>query len=460
MALPPAGTPLGVPTSTPARRLAPVLGVTAVVLLTVSCITPASTLFIIVPELLATQGSGVVLALVLGVVISVAVGACYAELGTRSPSSGGEYVMVTSTLGRTLGWLTFALTAALLVVIPPIIALGTADYLTSIVDLDRSTTGAVVLLLAAATAILDIRANAVVTSAFLALEVVTAGVVAGLGFSHAQRPAGTLLHPQALVDGSLSPFSLAVLVAGLTTSMLIVNGFGTASYLAEEMVHPRRDVARAVFWSIAVGSVVILVPTAAVVLGAGDLTDLRRLTIPDFVTSWAGPGVSAGVSAGIAVAILNAVIVMVLQNGRVLYASGRDRAWPSAVNRALSWLHPRFGSPVVATLVVAVPGAVLAYVADIESLVSVTSVIVAVVYLLLAFAALRVRRRPHRGWKMPLWPLAPVLVVLALTYAIAQSASRDLLITGGILLAALVYEVAYLRPRRATRFLVDARDDR
>src|SRR5687768_10488940 len=105
-------------------RLKPVLGVTAAILLTISCITPASSLFIIVPELLATQGSGVVIALLLGVVVSIAVGACYAELGTRTPSSGGEYAMITHTIGRTFGWLTFALTATLLVIIPPIIALG------------------------------------------------------------------------------------------------------------------------------------------------------------------------------------------------------------------------------------------------------------------------------------------------------------------------------------------------
>src|SRR6185369_402637 len=223
----------------PARasdRLKPVLGVSAVILLTVSCITPASSLFIIVPELLATQGSGVVIALVAGVVISIAVGACYAELGTRTPSSGGEYAMITHTLGRTLGWLTFALTAVLLVIIPPIIALGTADYLSSIAHLDRATTGAVVMLLATGTAILDIRANAFVTSCFLALEVLAAAVVAFLGFTHAERPVSTLVRPEALTDGKLSPFTLGVLVSGLLVAMLIVNGFGTASYLAEEMI--------------------------------------------------------------------------------------------------------------------------------------------------------------------------------------------------------------------------------
>jgi hypothetical protein len=52
------------------------------------------------------------------------------------------------------------------------------------------------------------------------------------------------------------------------------------------------------------------------------------------------------------------------------------------------------------------------------------------------------------------------VVILALTYALSQSAAGDLLITGGIVVAALGYEVLYLRPRRDTRFLVDAREDR
>jgi amino acid transporter len=458
-----AATPTEMPADPPVRalgRLKPVLGVSAALLLTISCITPASSLFIIVPQLLATQGSGVVIALLVGIGVSVAVGACYAELGTRTPSSGGEYAMITHTIGRTFGWLTFALTAALLVIIPPIIALGTADYLSSIANLDRATTGAVVMLVATGTAILDVRANAFVTSCVLALEVLAAAMVAYLGFTHAQRPVSTLVRPEALTDGTLSPFTLGVLVSGLLVAMLIVNGFGTASYLAEEMINPRRDVARAVFGSIFIGATVIVVPTAAVVLGAGSLEDLGTRSFPEFVESWAGPGVAAAVSAGVALAILNAVIVMVLQNGRVMFASGRDQAWPAPINAALTRLHPRFNTPVVATLAVALPGALLAYFLNIESLVEITSVIIAVVYLLLAVGALAARRRPHAGWKMPLWPLAPAVVIIAVTYGLSQSAPADLAITAGIIVAALGYEVLYLRRRRDTRFLVDAREDR
>ncbi|MEU6806831.1 hypothetical protein [Streptomyces neyagawaensis] len=61
---------------------------------------------------------------------------------------------------------------------------------------------------------------------------------------------------------------------------------------------------------------------------------------------------------------------------------------------------------------------------------------------------------------MPLWPLAPVVVIISLTYAVSRSAPMDLLITAGIVAAALGYEVLYLRRRRSTRFVVDARADR
>jgi amino acid transporter len=455
----------GVPTTAasdgaaPERGLKPVLGLTAVILLTLSCVTPASSLFIIVPELLASQGSGVVLTLLVGVLISAAVGACYAELGTRTPSSGGEYAMVTHTLGRPAGWLTFALTSATLIVIPPVIALGTADYLAPIVGLDRATTGAVVMLLATVTGLLDIKSNAYVTGLFLIVETVAAGTVAWLGFSHADRGVSTLWHAQVSDGSSLTPFTTGILLSGLAIAIFTCSGFTTATYLAEEMVHPRRNVKWAVLGSLALGALIIVVPTAATVLGVGSLNDLATGTFPDYVTAWAGSRVSAAVSVGIAIAILNAVIVMVIQNARVVYATARDKAWPEPVNSALSRLHPRFGSPVLATLLIGVPGALMAWLMDIEALLGITSVILASVYLVVAIAALFVRRAPHAGWAMPLWPAAPVLVIVGVGYALKESAMGDLVAVGVLLAAALVYYLGYLRPRSATHFLVDDRAD-
>lgn len=436
-------------------RLARVLGPGAAILLVLSCITPASSLFIIVPELLAQTGSGVVLTILAGVLVSVAVGACYAELGTRTASSGGEYAMVSHTLGRAAGWLTFALSGVLLWVIPPIIALGTADYLADLFTVDRGLAAAVVMLLATAIAILDVKANALVTGIFLGLEVLAAAVVAALGLAHVQRGPGELIVPHVSASNGLEPFTLAILVSGLTVGIFVVSGFGTAAYLAEEIIDPRRNVARVVFWSLGLGALVILVPTITTVLAVDDLGALASGDFSAYVRAWGGDTVAVAVNLGIAIAILNAVIVMVLQNGRVVYASARDRSWPAPVNRALTRLHPRYGSPWLATLVIGVPGAFLAYAVEIEALLGVTSVILSVIYVGLAVAALRVRRASATtGWRMPLWPLPPLLVIGAVGYALLGAAGVDVLITLGILACALAYYGLYLARRPDERFVV------
>ena len=444
------------------RRLARVLGPGTAVLLVLSCITPASSLFIIVPEVLSAQGSGAVLTIVAGVLISVAVGACYAELGTRTASSGGEYAMVTQTLGKAAGWLTFSLAAIQLWIIPPIIALGTADYLSDLVSVPRGVAGAAVMLIATATAILDVKSNAFVTGIFLALEIVAAIVVTVLGLTHLHRGPAELVSPHVVGEHGLQPFTLAMLVSGLAVGTFVVSGFNTAAYLAEEVLEPRRNVARVVFASLGLGSLVILVPTITTVLAVGDLGDLATGNFSQFVHEWGGHGLGVAINVAIAIAILNAVIVMVLQNGRVVFASGRDRCWPGPVNRALTRLHPRFNTPWLATLAIGIPGAVLAEAVDIEALLGITSVVLAAMYVVVAIASLRVRMLPATvaSWRMPLWPLAPLLVIGAVGYAVLGSARSDLIATALLVVLAMAYYRGYLARRPAERFVVvDPQDE-
>jgi amino acid transporter len=439
------------------RKLARVLGPGAAILLVLSCITPASSLFIIVPELFAMQGSGAVLAVVAGFAVSVAIAACYAELGTRTASSGGEYAMVTQTLGKSMGWLTFSLAGVLLWLIPPIFALGTADYLADLVDLPRAATGAIVMLLSTATAILNIKANAVVTGTFLALELIAAVVVTILGLGHIQRGPGELVSPHVIGEnGGLEPFTLAILISGLAVSTFLISGFGTTVYLSEEIVDPRRNVARVIFWTLGLGGLVILVPTVTTVLAVDDLSDLASGNFSQWVAAWGGDRVAVAVNVAIAIAILNAVIVMVLQNARVVYASARDRSWPTPVNGVLTKLHPRYATPWLATLVIGIPGAILAGAVEIEALLGVTSVVISAMYVVVAIAALRARRQAPatQAWRMPLWPLPPLVVIGAIGYALAGSARLDILITAGVVVAALTYYYLFLARRPGERFLV------
>ncbi|MEU3839088.1 APC family permease [Streptomyces sp. NPDC028635] len=444
------------------RKLKRSIGVVGGTLLTLSCVTPASTLFVIVPDLFSSLGTATALCIAIGALLCIPIAFCYSELGTLIPSAGGEYAIVSTLAGRLAGWLAFVMSLLVVMIVPPVIAMGTADYLAPIVHLDPSMTGAGVMIAATLAGLLDLRANAWITGIFLVLEVVAAGVVALLGFSHSQRGAGSLVSSLRVAGdhAHVSPVTGMMVLSGLAIALFATQGFSTAIYLSEELENPRRNVARTVLATLAISSVVILVPVVAITLGADDLNTLSGGDISSMVIAWSNSAVGTFVSLCVALAIINAGIVMVIQNSRVLFASARDKAWPSPVNNALSKLG-RFGSPWVATLVVGVPGAFLCFV-NLDTLYGVTGVAVTGLYLLVAVASLLSRRGAHAGrsaWRMRLWPAMPVLLIAVLLYILVEQEPSYLMWTGGITAVATLYWALYLRPRRDTRWLVAIPED-
>ncbi|MFJ6437432.1 APC family permease [Streptomyces sp. NPDC091416] len=443
------------------QKLKRSIGVVGGTLLTLSCVTPASTLFVVVPDLFAGLGTYTALTIAIGSLLCIAVAFCYSELGTLIPSAGGEYAMVSTMAGRLAGWLVFVLSLLVVMIVPPVIAMGTADYLAPLVHIPASLAGAGVMLLATLAGLLDLRANAWITGIFLVLEVIAAGVVAVLGFAHSERGADALVHGSvASPGGTSSTVTAMTVVSGLAIALFITQGFSTAVYLSEELENPRRNVARTVLATLAISTAVILVPVIAITMGAPDLAALTSGDLSGMVEAWSNPAVGTFVSLCVALAIINAGIVMVIQNSRVLFASARDQAWPAPVNRALSRLG-RFGSPWVATLLVGIPGAALCFV-SLDTLYGVTGVSVTAMYLLVAVAALLCRRGAHRdapAWRMPLWPAVPVLLILVLAYILSRQEAEYLLWTRGITAVATLYWALYLRPRRATRWLVSIPED-
>ncbi|WP_393082863.1 APC family permease [Streptomyces sp. LN704] len=443
------------------QKLKRSIGIVGGTLLTLSCVTPASTLFVVVPDLFSSLGTATALTIAIGSLLCIAVAFCYSELGTLIPSAGGEYAMVSTLAGRLAGWLVFVLSLLVVMIVPPVIAMGTADYLAPIVHLNASLAGAGVMLLATLAGLLDLRANAWITGVFLVLEVIAAAVVAVLGFAHSQRGAGSLVSMQVAGSGGHTDTVTAMLVvSGLAIALFITQGFSTAVYLSEELENPRRNVARTVLATLAISSVIILVPVVAITMGAPDLSALTGGDISTMVTAWSNSAVGTFVSLCVALAIINAGIVMVIQNSRVLFASARDKAWPGPVNKGLSRLG-RFGSPWVATLLVGVPGAALCFV-NLDTLYGVTGVSVTAMYLLVAVAALLARRGSHAhtpAWRMPLWPAVPVLLIAVLAYILSQQETVYLVWTGGITAVATLYWAFYLRPRRETRWLVSIPED-
>jgi amino acid transporter len=433
--------------------------VTGVLLLTLSAVTPASSVFVIIPGIIAQAGTGAFVSLTAAALVALAMALVYAELASAFPHAGGEYAMMGRTLGPFVGYVFMGMNVIGSTLAPAVLALGAADYVTSIwpnaprVPLAMGIVGVSMLL-----GVLNIRVNAWVTGVFLLVEVIALVVLGVLGFTHIHRwPAEFLAHPVALHLGQLAPTPIAMMGLATAVAVFSYNGFGAAVYFSEEMHEAPKLVARTILLALILTVAFEFVPVTAVLMGSSDLRTLLASPTPFsvFLRETGGPWVDTLVSLGIALAIVNAVIATVLMNARFLFSSGRDGIWHGVFNTALVNMHDRFQSPWIATLV-AGASAMATCLIPFHILLVMNGAGVVVMYLLLCLGAIAGRitgATAHAAYRMPLFPLAPAFGLLALGYVVYANwldadVGRPSLIFNLVLIVAATSYFLFLRRRR------------
>jgi amino acid transporter len=441
------------------QELSRVLSVFESVLITLSCVSPASAVFIIVPVLFAGFGTASFISMTIASLIGLAMAFCWAELGATYPLTGGDYCIINRAIGPAWGFATFGLFLVLAPCFVPLFALGLGSYLKVVIDVDPKLLAVLATVAAAVIAILKVRITAAVTGAFLAVELVALVVVAYLGFVHAGRPMTALLHP-VVTDavGVAAPATFAFILTSLAGAVFTQAGFNTPLYLSEETAGSSAGIARAVLWSLFVVVVTTLVPITAVLLGTRSIAELGRA--PDltaFVIDRGGVALNVALSLAVAGAIFNAMIAILIVNARFLYSSGRDRAWPERISAQLARVHPTYRTPWLAVVAIALVQIIVILSMDIVSLTTFISVLFGIGYCLIALAAI-VSRYKHRDrprpYRMPLWPLPPLLALGPLAYVLLQQSTKDLWIAAITIALSLAYYFVYLARRPGQRWLI------
>jgi amino acid transporter len=286
-------------------------------------------------------------------------------------------------------------------------------------------------------------------------------VVSALGFAHADWSlADTLLNPRVYgADGSAAPVGARTLLAGIVLGMGAYAGYGGAVIFSEETRGPRRGIARAVLGALGIAVVAELLALAAALLGAPSQARLTTAPVPMsyLIGALGGHRLVTVVTLALVVTFFNIVLAVLLEYARILYSSGRDRAWPELPSRILGRVHPRARTPVAATLTIGAAALVLTAITDYAAAVTFASLTVVVTFALIALSALVSRlRQPAlvRPYRMPLWPLPPLVALAGVAVTVVLQTGRDLAIVVAILAAGVLYEAAYLRPRRDTHWVL------
>lgn len=203
-------------------------------------------------------------------------------------------------------------------------------------------------------------------------------------------------------------------------------GYARIATLGEEVRDPRTSIPRAI--PIALGITLAVYAAIAVsmlwVLGAGQLA-ASSAPLADAVREAGYGGVAPIVRVGAAIAALGSLLALILGVSRTSFAMARDGHLP----RVLAAVHPRYGVPHRAEILVGIIVAGLAAVADLRTAIGFSSFGVLTYYGIANASAITLRRDEHRPWRpLPIAGLAGCAVL-------ALSLPRESVVVGAGVLA-------------------------
>jgi APA family basic amino acid/polyamine antiporter len=281
---------------------------------------------------------------VLGGFIAMCGAFIWAELATRLPEAGGQYVYLREayhpSVAFVYGWGLLLVTQTGGMAAVAVIFSSYFRALTGVVWND-SAIAAVVLLILTGINCLGARAGSNVQSALMLLKIgaLAALVILGFGLGGGSLKSGPLL-AQPVSFGLLKSIGSAMVPIAFA-----YGGWQTATFVAGEMRDPRRDLSRGLLLGVAavVGLYLAVNLACLRVLGPAGLdatttpaSDVMRIALGERGAQW--------IAAGIAISTLGFLSQSMLTGPRVYYAMARDRLFFESVGK----LSRRSRAPVVA----------------------------------------------------------------------------------------------------------------
>src|SRR5262245_2310717 len=333
-------------------------------------------------------------------------GLIYAELGTRLPTTGGEYVYLERCFGPFAGFM-FGWAQLFIVRTSPTagLAIIAADYIRLFVPLDPRSHMLTALGIIGALGVFNYVG---IQWASLFQKVTTVIKVTGLilfalGGVILLRGMPNLLGTEVPPTQTLG--AAGNLVAALMLVVFTHTGFDRVGYVAGEMKNPREVIPR----SMVLGLTLILAiywATNTIYHYALGMDGIRATTTPaaTVATLMVGPG-GAGVVALLAiVSAVSSINGTMMSSSRVYYAMARDGLF----FRWLDHVHPRFRTPSRAVLAHCIWAAVILLVrGSFETIVTGMVFAVLIFYAMTTVALFKLRRAgvgEDGAFRMPLFP--------------------------------------------------------
>lgn len=421
-----------------------------VLILTLSVLSPGVSIFVSGASIVQQAGTGAVLVFVLGSAVCYCQTAMSAELGAAYPTAGYDYASVGHALGD---WAGATLYMATLINIPLFLntsAVGIATYLHPFgIPLSDNAMTLCVVGLATAMSLFNIRSNEYVTGLFMAIETLALLLVAAIGAWHFHpQTVAQVLRPQRVADGAWVAAGVGVVGIAVNNASWALAGSSQALMFSEDMKYPR-TIGRIIMLSFAVTVVLEAAPVIGVITGAKDLQAVLSTpaVFETFLAQYLPSFVLRLVSLAIALAIFNACLAGFVGIGRQVFSMARNQLLAAPINAALMKLTSRSEAPWVAILAIGASTAIATWIPLFFKILLLSGgyTFLTAFYVMGVFRGRASGRTGHHDYRMPAYPLIPVLGVLVVIGELvvlwidADAGRLSLFVTAGLYIAAFAY---------------------
>lgn len=377
-------------------------------------------IFVGLSDSVAEAGPAVAVSYFLAAVTCIFTAFSFAELGGAIPVSGSSYSFAYASLGERTAFLVGWCLLLEYGVSVSAVAVGWSQYLNELLESltgwhlpDALSAGpgeggvvnlpaVVVILLAAVLLVRGIRESARATAAMAILKIGILLFFLAIAFT-------------AFKAGNLTPFAGAGasgITAGASLAFFSFIGFDAITTAGEEVKNPRRNIPIAILICIGVATLLYV----AVALGAigalgseavADKPAALSLVVNQVTESTVGGGI---IAFGAVVAIASVVLAVMYGQTRILMSMSRDGLIPRVFER----VSPKTSTPVANTWIVAAVFAVPAAFSSLDVVVNLTTIGTLAIMVAVNVAVLALRRSApelKRTFRVPLYPVSPILGV-------------------------------------------------
>lgn len=426
-------------------------------------------------------GPAVLLSFVVAGIVCAFAGLCYAELSSTLPVSGSAYTYGYTTLGEFVAWtmgvlllLEYGIAAAVVavgwggyvvslladfgVVIPPQLTGPTGytlmrDGVPVLVDGQTVTTifnlpAFLICIALSLLLILGVSESAKVNNIIVAIKVsvlaafiVVGGLIVLGNLPELIATNWTPFIPENTGDGE---FGVDGIMRAASIVFFAYIGFEAVSTAGQEAKDPAKDMPFGIIGSLVVCTVIYMLVAAIMTL----LVPYNTLNVPDpvaVVVDAFGPQwgwLAKIIKIGAIIGLTSVVLVLMYGQTRIFYTMARDGLLPHVFSK----VHPKYQTPWINTLLVGLITAMAAGFLDINLLGDATSVGTLAAFAIVCLSVIYLRRAAPdlpRGFKVPFYPVLPILGIASCGYLITTVPGHVLLLFLGYLAVGMVIYFFY-----------------